>query len=227
MHAVILAAGQGTRLRDRAAVKPLAHVQGRSLLHHVLDALRGGGATSATVVTGFEAESVAAEARAHALAPDVVFNPAFADAPNGVSLLAARAAVTGPTLLSMADHLLSVALVRALVAAADAPLALAVDRRLGHAWVDEEDVTRVRTRGDRIQAIGKRLSVYDAYDTGVFVVTPALIDSLDGLASPSLSEGVQRLAARGLAQAVDIGDAAWLDVDDARALAIAEALWCG
>lgn len=225
MHAIVLAAGQGTRLRNRAPVKPLAAIGGRSLLHHVLDSLAAGGATSASVVTGFEADTVAAEARRHRLVPEVVPNPDFARAPNGVSLLAARHAVTGPTLLAMADHLLSAKLVRRLLSGARAPLALAVDRRLGHPGVDEADVTRVRTRGARIEAIGKQLAVYDCYDTGLFVISPALIDSLQTLAAPSLSEGVQQLADAGRAQAVDIGDAEWLDVDDARAMEMAEAVW--
>lgn len=225
MHAIVLAAGQGTRLRDAAPVKPLARVQGRSLLHRTLDALQTGGARSATVVTGYAADLVAAEARAHPLTTRVTENRAYADAPNGVSLLAARDDLRGPTLLAMSDHLLSRALVRRLVAAARADAALAVDRRLGQPGVDEEDVTRVSTRGDRILALGKRLPVYDCYDTGLFVVTPALTDALARLADPSLSDGVQLLADAGRAQAVDGGDAAWLDVDDARAMAMAEREW--
>lgn len=95
--------------------------------------------------------------------------------------------------------------------------------------MDEADVTRVRTRkgpdGNSICAIGKQLCVYDCHDTGVFVIGPELLAELDALPSPGLSDGVQRLAARGQAQAVDIGDAPWLDVDDGRALAIARRCW--
>ena len=91
--------------------------------------------------------------------------------------------------------------------------------------MDESDVTRVRTDGELIRAIGKGLGVYDSYDSGVFIVGPELVHALDGLSSPGLSDGVMQLARRGLAQAVDIGDAPWLDVDDARALAIARTQW--
>jgi hypothetical protein len=48
---------------------------------------------------------------------------------------------------------------------------------------------------------------------------------LAGDERPSLSDGVFALAQRGLARTVDVGDAPWLDVDDARALAIARRSW--
>jgi len=146
--------------------------------------------------------------------------------PNGVSLLAARDRVGEACLMCMADHLLSARLPERLIAGAgEAPLALAVDRRLGHPWVDEADVTRVRTAGGAIRAIGKGLCLYDAYDTGLFRIGQALMSALDGLGRPSISDGVGQLARAGLARAVDVGDAPWLDVDDARALDLAHAHW--
>lgn len=226
MRAVVLAAGAGSRLRDVSPVKPLTMLKGRSLLHRVLDALAAGGATAATVVTGYEAAIVAAEARAHPLVRAVAFNPDWERAPNGVSVCAAADAFgEAPALLCMADHLLSAGVVRAAVEAPPAALVLAVDRRLGHGWVDEGDVTRVRSDAERIRAIGKRLLVYDCYDTGLFRATGALLDALGAMAAPALSEGVAALARMGQAITADIGDAAWLDVDDARALRLAEEHW--
>jgi choline kinase len=224
-RAVILAAGAGSRLRDVAPVKPLVEVGGMSLIRHALAALAAAGVARATIVVGHEGEAVAASARAGAIPVDIVTNPDWATAPNGVSVLAAAADVMPGTLLMMADHLVSPVLVSALVAGARTPLALAIDRRLGHPWVDEADVTRVRTRQRAIAAIGKGLSVYDAYDCGVFVVGPELVGALRALPAPGLSDGVQRLADAGLAATVDIGDAPWLDVDDARALEIARRNW--
>jgi choline kinase len=127
----------------------------------------------------------------------------------------------------MADHLLSDALLGRLKAHVTAPgaLALAVDRRLGNPDVDEADVTRVRTDGPRIRAIGKSLKIYDCYDTGLFRIGPALPAALAAMPAPSLSAGVAALAGKGSAVAFDMGDARWLDVDDARALARAEQTW--
>jgi choline kinase len=225
LHAIILAAGAGSRLASEEPVKPLTRVGGKPLLLHVLAVLAGGGVRSATVVTGHAAAALEAALADAPIPAEARFNPRWADAPNGVSLLAVADRVAAGTLLCMADHLLSPLLVGRLLAAPPGPLALAVDRRLGHPWVDEADVTRVRTEAGAIRAIGKGLAVYDCYDTGLFRIGPELCVALEGLASPGLSQGVAALARRGLARAVDVGNAPWLDVDDARALRIARANW--
>ena len=226
MQAVILAAGQGTRLREASPIKPLTPVDGRPLILHILDRLRAGGATSAVVVIGYEGDAIRRTLEAADTLPlTLVDNPRW-DAPNGVSVLAAAPHLQPRALLCMADHLVQRGLYRAMVAhdLGDDALALGIDRRLGHPWIDEDDVTRVSTRGDRIVAIGKHLPVYDAYDSGVFVITPALTDALAKLPDPGLSDGVRALAAARRAGTVDISDHDWLDIDDPRALVLAE-LW--
>ena len=60
--AIVLAAGEGTRMRS-ARAKVLHEIGGRSLLAHVLDAVRAAGSTASAVVIGPDAESVAAEAK--------------------------------------------------------------------------------------------------------------------------------------------------------------------
>ncbi len=60
--AIVLAAGEGTRMRS-ARPKVLHEIAGRSLLAHVLDAVREAGGTAAAVVVGPDAEAVAAEAK--------------------------------------------------------------------------------------------------------------------------------------------------------------------
>src|SRR5262249_14287216 len=61
--AIVLAAGEGTRMRS-SRPKVLHVVAGRSLLAHVLQALRGAGSGETAVVVGPDREDVAAEARA-------------------------------------------------------------------------------------------------------------------------------------------------------------------
>ena len=60
--AVVLAAGEGTRMRS-ARPKVLHAIAGRSLLAHVLHAVREAGGTLTAVVGGLGAEAVAAEAK--------------------------------------------------------------------------------------------------------------------------------------------------------------------
>jgi len=220
--AIILAAGMGTRLRSEAPSKPLAVVGGRTLLEHAVRGLSAIGVGEIVVVLGYDGDRVeAALADIGAARPlTVVRNDDWA-APNGVSVLAAEHAVHGPALLTMCDHLVEPALYRRVADAARPGLVLGVDRRLGHPWVDEDDVTRVATQDARIVDIGKGLPDYDAYDTGVFAIDGELFAALREQPSPSLSAGVQALAGRDCAWTVDTGDLGWLDVDDRRALAIA------
>jgi bifunctional UDP-N-acetylglucosamine pyrophosphorylase/glucosamine-1-phosphate N-acetyltransferase len=60
--AIVLAAGEGTRMRSQRP-KVLHEVAGRTLLAHVLDAVRAAGGTDTAVVVGPDADAVAAEAR--------------------------------------------------------------------------------------------------------------------------------------------------------------------
>jgi bifunctional UDP-N-acetylglucosamine pyrophosphorylase/glucosamine-1-phosphate N-acetyltransferase len=60
--AIVLAAGEGTRMRS-ARPKVLHAIAGRSLLAHTLDAVRKAAATTTAVVVGPDAEDVIAEAK--------------------------------------------------------------------------------------------------------------------------------------------------------------------
>ncbi len=226
--AIILAAGMGTRLRDKADSKPLCRVAGVPLIDHALARLAAAGLTRAIVVTGYEADRIEAHlAGPQPLAVETVRTRDWRE-PNGVSALAAAPLVGGePALLLMCDHLVEPALYRRMVQSDPGTgLKLGIDRRLGHEWVDPLDVTCVRTEDDRIVAIGKEMEPHDCYDTGVFAVGADFFAALSALPSPSISNAVTALAANGKARTVDCSDLAWLDVDDAKALAWAED-WLG
>jgi bifunctional UDP-N-acetylglucosamine pyrophosphorylase/glucosamine-1-phosphate N-acetyltransferase len=60
--AIVLAAGEGTRMRS-ALPKVLHRIAGRSMLAHVLNAVRGAGTEMAAVVIGPDSDAVADEAR--------------------------------------------------------------------------------------------------------------------------------------------------------------------
>lgn len=62
MRAIILAAGEGTRLRPHTADKPkcLVELAGKPLLEHQLHALQVAGIDDITIVTGYRAEQIVA-----------------------------------------------------------------------------------------------------------------------------------------------------------------------
>lgn len=223
--AILLAAGEGSRLRSAAAFKPLCNVAGRSLLAHALDGLAEAGLKRVVLVLGYGAEDVAGYVAAQAwpIAVDTVVNDDYRS-PNGTSLLAAEPLVDGEeALLAMCDHLVEPALYAHVAqAGAGAGARLGVDRRIDSNWVDLDDVTRVETADGRIVAIGKGLIPYDCFDTGVFAVAQPLFAALRRLESPSLTEGMRVLAIEGAALTVECGDLEWIDVDDQAALEKAE-----
>lgn len=225
--AILLAAGEGSRLRPAAPFKPLCPVDGRPLIQHALQGLTAAGLSRAIVVLGYGADEIEAHLRSSHW-PILVEMVRVEDyrKPNGSSLLAAEPLLQRgeQTLLAMCDHLVDPTLYRRLAhAGAGYGARLGIDRRLGHPWVDPEDVTCVATDGDAIMAIGKGLEPHDCYDTGVFAIGQPLFDALHMLDAPSLTEGMRILAAQGRAQVVDCSDLDWIDVDDAPALAKAEA----
>ena len=232
MKCLIIAAGQGTRLRSLAASKPLARVGGMPLIEHVIRAAARAGASDFVVVTGYAAEPVEAFlddlARRAGVRIEPVRNSDWAR-PNGLSVLAAAPRLDGEFILLMSDHLFDPEILRRLLAARDpaAALTLGIDRRIDRPDLDLDDATKVRVddRGS-IVAIGKALDDYPAVDTGLFVAGPKLLAALDEAmrdgGTGSLSEGVQRLAARREAATFDIGDGWWLDVDDEPAFRRAE-----
>ncbi|HVJ21786.1 MAG TPA: histidinol-phosphate transaminase [Polyangiaceae bacterium] len=232
-RAVVLAAGTGSRLADGQVLppKPLRPVAQVPLLVRVLLALESVGVQEAVIITGFQGELVRKSLLAD---PRLGLKLIFVDnreyeKKNGVSLLAARDYIDRECLLTMADHLYSPELVRRLLAA-EIPAgacALAVDRDIEGCF-DLDDATKVRVERGQIAAISKELERYDAIDTGVFRIGPALIDELSGLYNQSgdcsLSDGVRALAGRGRFLAVDVGDVRWIDVDTPVALERAEAM---
>lgn len=221
IHAVILAAGDGGRLGEHTQTmpKPLIPVSGRPLIAYALDSLHEAGCRSVTVVVGYRAAQLSAGVLASApRGLEVAFaeNPRFHGGAS-LSLRAARQSVGGrPSLLLMADHMLSAPILRALVAAwSGGPSEVAVD---SSAWPEHylEEATRVRIdpRSRLVTAIGKGLEPWDALDTGAFLLAPEAWQAID--AAPEdceLSVVFSELARRGELRAVDVSGASWYDVD--------------
>jgi choline kinase len=231
-RAIILAAGNGDRFRtpthDSKLLQPLL---GQPILLRTLEAAHDAGIRAATVILGYQADRVRALAERGAPAGmDLSFalNPEWR-LENGVSALAGKAAAGRERFaLLMGDHLFEPPVLQRMLrleVAGDESL-LAVDPR-PVAREQADEATKVRRDGTRIVAIGKDLTDYDALDTGVFVFSPTLFGALEHACArgdTTLSGGVRLLASRGLMRAVEIGDAAWCDIDTRADFAAAETL---
>jgi 1L-myo-inositol 1-phosphate cytidylyltransferase len=232
MQCLIIAAGQGTRLRALSPSKPLAEVNGTPLIEHVVRRARAGGADKFLVVTGYAAAPIETFlgrlSRETRIPIATVHNSAWTR-PNGLSVLAAADLLEDEFLLLMSDHVFDPAIVAGLLSKrrGDAALTLAADYDVEDPLLDLDDATKLLVGDDcRIDRIGKALTDYNAIDTGIFHATLALIDairrSLKEGGTGSLSEGVQSLAEDGRAFVHDIGKGWWIDVDDEPAFRRAE-----
>ncbi|PYK28295.1 MAG: hypothetical protein DME59_02860, partial [Verrucomicrobia bacterium] len=172
-EAVILMAGQGSRLRDSENnfLKPFAPVLGRPLISYTLELLACAGIERLYLVVGYQSEQMITQlqqligSRIHA---SYIENRDWRKQ-NGISLLAAAGHVRGPFLLTMGDHLFDNAIVNRLLDSFDPQLLnMAVDRKLDSIF-DLHDAMKVRTRKNGVIDIGKNLGNYDAIDIGLFV----------------------------------------------------------
>lgn len=232
MDALIIAAGYGNRLREISDSKPLTPIAGVPLLELGVRQARAAGVERVVVVTGHQAvevEKFLPGLSARVGIPVVSERVLHWSTPNGYSVMAGAAKISGDYLLMMADHIFEAGILERLASQGTKSrgVTLAIDRRLDNPLIDPDDATWVKTDADgRIEAIGKDIPDYDAVDCGAFLATPELARAIQAAItagqSGSLSDGMQRLADAGRAATMDIGDVWWIDVDDPRAHGIAE-----
>lgn len=162
MKAIILSAGQGSRLGHLTDDRPkcLIEFAGRSLLDRQLDTLAATGVEEAVVVTGFHDELVdaAIERRRQAgegPAVRTIFNPFYKVADNLGSLFIAREAMAGDVLVWNGDTLVSQALMARVIENDREGICVTIDRKDRY---DEDDMKVIADAGGRLRAIGKRIS---------------------------------------------------------------------
>jgi len=228
--ALILAAGNGSRIASRAGElpKPLVSMDGRPLLEHVMTGARQAGIERFVIVVGYRGQAIKQWYESKPLdGVEVTWveNPDYKK-DNGISVLCARRAIHEKFLLLMADHLFEPETARSLLCQ---PLGaeeviLAVDTNICRVF-DLDDATKVRLDRDRVVEIGKSLRSYNALDTGMFLCSPALFGWLEAAATNgncSLSDGLRLMAQNGTFRGFNIGDAQWQDVDTPEALDYAQ-----
>jgi len=235
-HAIILSAGQGSRLLPLTQDRPkcLIDFSGRSLIEWQIRALAANGIEGVTVVTGFRSELVeAALARIDAgVAMRTLFNPFYKVADNLGSCWIAREAMDRDFLILNGDTLVSPEIVATLLREARAPITVTVDVKPAY---DEDDM-KVQREGDRLLAIGKRLpaSASNAESIGMLAFrgagvaifrdqVEAMMRTPEGTHNWYL-KAIDALAPGGVVGTVSIEGMDWAEVDFPQDVAIATAL---
>ena len=162
MKAIILSAGQGSRLGHLTDDRPkcLIDFSGRTLLDRQLDTLAANGVDEAVVVTGFHDELVNAAIAARTGAPKVrtIYNPFYKVADNLGSLFIARHELEGDCLVWNGDTLVSEQLMSRVVGNDRQGICVTIDRKDGY---DADDMKVVVDGEGQLHAIGKRLPLED------------------------------------------------------------------
>jgi CDP-L-myo-inositol myo-inositolphosphotransferase len=230
MKCLIIAAGKGSRLHKLGDSKPLVPLLGVPLIERAIRSAIEAGADDFYVVTGYQRGRVrdflGNLAERLGIPITTLINEDW-EKENGFSVLKAREYLHNPFLLLMSDHLFDPSIAREMMAypPAEGEIILAVDRGRS-SLIDMEDVTRVRTEDGKIRNIGKGLTDFNGFDTGIFFCTPSIFEALEHstekYGETTLSGAVRILAAVGLARAFHISGRFWIDVDDPAAFSRAE-----
>lgn len=161
MHVIILAAGQGKRLLPLTAEKPkaLLDIGGKTLIERQIEAFAACGLRRFSVVTGYGSDMMEEElsriAAKHGVEVECIFNPFFALADNLASCWMARSAMTGDFIQVNGDNVFRADVVERLLAAAKAPVTVAVNTKASY---DADDM-KVMLKDGLVNDIGKTLDV--------------------------------------------------------------------
>ena len=232
MKALIIAAGQGKRLRPIGDTKPLVTLLGLGLIERVILTAKKSGIKEFCIVTGYHGEKIReqlSDGKKYGVRIQYVQNDSWIRG-NAISVLKARDHFKESFVLLMADHNYDHRILNELLKTkiGKDECILCVDKNPGdHLNID--DATKVQTVDHRIDSIGKDLSDYNCIDTGIFICNPVIFDVLEQSISKGdegLSGGIKILAQRHKMRYMSLGDNFWIDVDDKTDRKNAELLIC-
>ena len=167
MHAIILAAGRGSRLLPLTTDLPkcLLPIGNTTVLGMQLDTLFANGVKTATVITGFNAHMVEAEISARKSGPKIktLFNPFFQVADNLASCWMARKSMKRDFLLINGDTLFTPELLQTILAAPKSDIAVTIDQK---GYYDGDDM-KVTLDGTRLTQIGKTLPLTETHGESI------------------------------------------------------------
>ena len=167
MHAIILAAGRGSRLLPLTTDLPkcLLPIGNTTVLGMQLDTLFANGVKTATVITGFNAHMVEAEISARKSGPKIktLFNPFFQVADNLASCWMARKSMKRDFILINGDTLFTPELLQTILAAPKSDIAVTIDQK---GYYDGDDM-KVTLDGTRLTQIGKTLPLTETHGESI------------------------------------------------------------
>jgi choline kinase len=235
--AVLLVAGIGSRLRPLTdnVPKALVSVGKSSILERAIAILRNQGVKTFVFATGYRQEAVEAKVKQWGI--DALFcpNDRYDSTQNSISLLRCAKALAGKSFFKLdGDVLFEPAIIERL-SVSEVGLSVAVD---GKRVLDEEAMKVQVGDNRRILHFGKPIAVKDAAGESIG------IERLSATAGKAVFDGIAELEQQGIfdryyedvyasliqrgtiaAEAIEVGDLAWTEVDSPADLANARELF--
>ena len=228
MKAIILSAGQGSRLLPltESVPKCCLMLDGKPLLQHQVESLAANGLDDVVVVTGFNhqaVEDVVKDIKIPGVSVRTLYNPFYAVSDNLGTTWIARKEMRSPFLLVNGDTLFEESTLAQLLASERVyPITLAVDRK---GQYDDDDM-KVSADGEQLNRVGKRLdrNIVNGESIGMMIFKRSgaeafvekierLMSSPGGLAQWYLS-AIDELATAGIVGVSSIQGRGWCEVDD-------------
>ena len=230
MKALIIAAGNGTRLQPYAKGrhKSLLPLLGLKIIERIILTAKETRISEFVIVIGFEGKSIKAllgDGEKYGVSISYVENKDWEKA-NGISVFKAKRFFTERFVLLMSDHIFAsntLRRIQRLHFKADESV-LAVDKNLSSVN-DISDTTKVVVRDNRVVSLNKNLSDYNGFDTGMFVCSPSIFKALEKSIRQnknSLSDGMRILVKEKKLRAFNIQGNFWADCDTHEDLKFAE-----
>ena len=228
MKAIILSAGQGSRLLPltESVPKCCLMLDGKPLLRHQIESLAANGLDDIVVVTGFNHQAVGNvvnDINIPGVSVRTLYNPFYAVSDNLGTTWIARKEMRSPFLLVNGDTLFEESTLAQLLASERVyPITLAVDRK---GQYDDDDM-KISADGEQLNRVSKQLDreIVNGESIGMMIFKRSgaeafvekierLMSSPGGLAQWYLS-AIDELATAGIVGVSSIQGHGWCEVDD-------------
>jgi CDP-L-myo-inositol myo-inositolphosphotransferase len=220
MKALIIAAGRGSRLTNllNGKPKPLLPLLGLSLIERVILTAKEAGILEFLVVIGYKGKEIKEKlgnGERYGVNITYIENKEW-EKGNGISVLKAKG-LKEDFFLLMADHIIESKTLKRLKRQRKQKedCILVIDREVKN-YLDEKEATKVKTEETKIVDIGKRIHDYNAFDCGIFLLSPSFFKALEESirkGDDSVSGGVRIQAQKGKMKFLDIKGDFWIDID--------------
>ena len=230
MKVVIIAAGQGSRLKNQTANSPktLLNINGNPIIYKLLKNCIQPEISGVIIVTGYQHQIIEDYITSVDLDINIetIYNPNW-KLENGLSILSAKDAIPSGEnfIVSMSDHYYGSDLLEIVVQSSleDKIATVGLDFNINDIF-DIDDGMKVEVDpvdNTKISSMSKSLLKYDAIDCGVFKLDYLFFDYLSDankIGKHRIMDACQYLITIGKMGGINIGKCFWMDIDTPESL---------